>query len=173
MPKLKNPRRKKAIDGTNRGRPSDISEKIIAEICGRLACGEPVSKISQDKHMPGMTTIYMWLRRHDDFRKSYEEARKDGAHSFADQIAHIIDMEPLKVTDELGNVKIDPGSISWNRLRMDGRKWLAAKYLPKVYGERIGVEGVEGGAPIRTEDATYAKLHAILSNMELKKRAGD
>ena len=173
MPKLKNPRRKKAIDGTNRGRPSDISEKIIAEICGRLACGEPVSKISQDKHMPGMTTIYMWLRRHDDFRKSYEEARKDGAHSFADQIAHIIDMEPLKVTDELGNVKIDPGSISWNRLRMDGRKWLAAKYLPKVYGERIGVEGVEGGAPIRTEDATYEKLHAILSNMELKKRAGD
>ena len=171
MPKLNNPRRKKAIDGTNRGRPSDITEEIIAEICGRLACGEPVSKISEDKHMPGMTTIYMWLRRHDDFRKSYEEARKDGAHSFADQIARIIDMEPLKIVDELGNVKIDPGSISWNRLRMDGRKWLAAKYLPRVYGERIGVEGVEGGAPIKTEDATYSKLHAILSNIEMKKRA--
>jgi hypothetical protein len=56
---------------------------------------------------------------------------------------------------------------------MDGRKWLAAKYLPKVYGERLGVEGVEGGAPIKVEDATYEKLHAILSNMEMKKRAGD
>jgi hypothetical protein len=173
MPKLTKPRTKKAIDGTDRGRPSIINDEICAEICGRLACGEPISKISQDPHMPGMTTIYMWLRRHEDFRKQYEEARKDGAHAFADQIAHIIDMRPLEVTDEYGNVKLDPGSIAWQRLRMDGRKWLAAKYLPRVYGERIGVEGVEGGAPIKTEDATYEKLHAILSNMEMKKRAGD
>jgi len=171
MPKLTKPRKPKK--DSVRGRPTIISDEVCAEICGRLACGEPVSKITKDEHMPGMTTVYMWLRRHEPFRKQYEEARKDGAHTYADQIAHIIDMEPLKVTDELGNVKIDPGSISWNRLRMDGRKWLAAKYLPKVYGERIGVEGVEGGAPIRTEDATYEKLHAILSNMELKKRAGD
>ena len=164
MPKLTKPK--------PRGRPSIISEEICDEICARLASGEPVTKITQDPHMPGMTTIYMWLRRHDDFRKMYEEARKDGAHTFADQIAQIIDQKPLEVTDEQGNVRYDSASIAWNRLRMDGRKWLAAKYLPKVYGERLGVEGVEGGAPIKTEDATYQKLLAILSNMEMQKRNG-
>lgn len=178
MPKLTrapdpNRPRKKAIDGTDRGRPTIISDEVCAQLCARLACGEPISKICQDEDMPALTTIYRWLKQYDDFRKMYEEARKDGAHSFADQIAHIIDMEPLKVIDENGNVKFDPASIAWNRLRMDGRKWLAAKYLPKVYGERLGVEGVEDGAPIKTQDATFEKLQAILSNMEMKKRAGE
>lgn len=172
MPKLK-PRNKQVINPRLKGRPPDITDEICTEICGRLACGEPVSKISLDDHMPSVTTIYMWLRKYETFRKQYEEARKDGAHTFADQIVQIIDQKPLEVCDEFGNIKLDSGSIAWNRLRMDGRKWLAAKYLPKVYGERLGVEGVEGGAPIKVEDATYEKLHAILANMEMKKRAGD
>jgi hypothetical protein len=155
------------------GRPTKYCDQIAAEICGRLSCGEPVSTICKDDHMPGVTTIFMWLRRHDEFRKDYEEARKNGAHTYADQIAQIIDTKPLEIVDEQGNVRYDSASIAWNRLRMDGRKWLAAKYLPKVYGERLGVEGVEDGVAIKTEDATFAKLSAILSNMEMKKRAGE
>lgn len=156
-----------------RGRPTKYSDIIAAEICGRLSCGEPVSTICKDPHMPGVTTIFMWLRRHDDFRKDYEDARRNGAHTYADQIAQIIDSKPLEIIDEQGNVRYDSASIAWNRLRMDGRKWLASKYLPKVYGERLGVEGVEDGVAIKTEDATFAKLSAILSNMEMKKRAGE
>ena len=154
------------------GRPTRYTDEIAAEICGRLACGEPMSNITQDAHMPGMTTTYMWLRKRDDFRQHYEEARKDGAHTFADQIAKIIDEKPLQIVDENGNVKYDSGSISWQRLRMDGRKWLAAKYLPKVYGERMAVEGVEGGAPIKTEDVSLDKLNSILRNFEMTKRLG-
>ena len=162
---------KKAAKKT--GRPSKISDELTAEICGRLASGEPLGKIANDDHMPHMTTIYMWLKKHEEFRKMYEDARKNGAHTYADQIAQIIDQKPLQIVDEQGNVRYDSASIAWNRLRMDGRKWLAAKYLPKVYGERLGVEGVEDGVAIKTEDATFAKLSAILSNMEMKKRAGE
>ena len=154
------------------GRPSKMTEDTIAEICGRLASGEPMSRISDDHHMPDMTNVYKWLKKNDEFRQRYEEARKDGAHTFADQIAKIIDQKPLEIMDENGNIRYDSGSIAWQRLRMDGRKWLAAKYLPKVYGERMAVEGVEGGAPIKTEDVSLDRLNSILRNFEMTKRLG-
>lgn len=153
------------------GRPSKKTDDLIAEICGRLACGEPMSRISQDAHMPDMKNVYAWLKKDPEFRHQYEEARKDGAHTFADQIAQIIDQTPLKLTDEQGNVKYDPASIQWNRLRMDGRKWLAAKYLPKVYGERLGLEGTDG-PPVKTEDAGSQRLFELIRTLEMKARAG-
>ncbi len=36
------------------------------------------------------------------------------------------------------------------RLRVDARKWIAAKLLPKRYGDKLQHTG-EGGGPIRTE----------------------
>ena len=151
------------------GRPSKKTPELIEEICARLAQGEPVSHITKDAHMPDLVNVYKWLRVDDEFRKLYETARSDGAHTYAAEIAEIIDEEPLAVYDEAGNKKYDSGSIAHKRLRMDGRKWLAAKYLPKVYGERQILAGdAENPLEVKVESTIFDTL---LHNLELTKQA--
>jgi hypothetical protein len=70
------------------------------------------------------------------------------------------------------DVKIDSGYVNYQRQRIEARKWTAMKLKPKKYGDRVAVEGVEGGAAIKTEDATADKFLEIIRNMEMKKRAG-
>lgn len=133
------------------GRPSKNTDELTEEICGRLASGEPMSKITKDPHMPDMSTVYKWLRKDDEFRQMYEISRQDGAHTYASEISEIVDTEPNKTYDDQGNMRYDPASIAYNRLRMDARKWLAAKYLPKVYGERQIMAG-DADAPLVVEN---------------------
>jgi hypothetical protein len=52
---------------------------------------------------------------------------------------------------------------------MDGRKWLAAKYLPKVYGERQILAG-DADSPLELKVDTSV-FDAVLKNIELTKQA--
>jgi hypothetical protein len=89
----------------------------------------------------------------------------------ADQIQEIVDTEPLAVFDEAGNKRYDSGSVAHNRLRMDARKWLAAKYLPKVYGERTVVAGDED-APLAVE-VSFDVFGELLKNLALTRQTGE
>jgi len=46
------------------------------------------------------------------------------------------------------------------------------KLKPKKYGDRLGVHGVEGAAPITTEETSSSRLFDIIRNLEMSKRAG-
>ena len=46
------------------------------------------------------------------------------------------------------------------------------KLKPKKYGDRMAVEGVEGGAAIKTEDTSASAFLDIIRNLEMTKRAG-
>jgi hypothetical protein len=150
------------------GRPSKKTPELVEEICARLATGEPMSRIAKDAHMPDLVNIYKWLRTDEEFRQLYESARQDGAHTYASEIAEIIDEEPLPVFDDQGNKRYDSGSIAHKRLRMDGRKWLAAKYLPKVYGDRQILAG-DADSPLEVKTNTEI-FDTLLANFELTKQ---
>jgi len=99
----------------------------------------------------------------------YEIARQDLAHTMANQIQEIIDEKPLQIVDEAGNIKYDSGSIADKRLRMDGRKWLAAKYLPRVYGERTVLAGdVESPLAHRVSFDTF---DTVIEAIEARRQA--
>jgi hypothetical protein len=127
--------------------------------------------------MPAQSTVYEWLLRHPEFAENYTRAREEQADTLADEIIAIADESPetVEVRDKEGNVldvKIDSGYVNYQRQRIEARKWTAMKLKPKKYGDRVAVEGVEGGAAIKTEDATADKFLEIIRNMEMKKRAG-
>jgi hypothetical protein len=161
------PKKKSSI-----GRPTNYSLELASEICARLSTGEPVTKITADPKMPAQCTVYFWLNKHPEFKEMYDEARKDGAHTLADQIQAIVDEEPNKIVDEQGNFRVDAGSVAHQRLRMDARKWLAAKYLPKVYGESTTIRG-SADDPLVHDLASEAKglLTALVNNIELKRQS--
>jgi len=150
------------------GAPSKYTEEIGIEICALLAAGMPVTKIVQLNHMPSQQTVYTWLRKHPEFLEMYEIARQDLAHTMANQIQEIIDEKPLQVVDDQGNIKYDSGSIADKRLRMDGRKWLAAKYLPRVYGERTVVAG-DAENPV-AHKVSFEAFDTLIETLEARRQ---
>lgn len=133
-------------------RPSDFTPEIAADICGRLAGGEPLSTICKSEEMPGLSTVYRWLQSDESFREQYARAREDQADTLADEIVRIADETPplVAVGQEGATLVVDGSAIQWQKLRVEARKWTASKMKPKKYGDRVTQEvtGADGG-PLR------------------------
>lgn len=114
------------------GRPSLYTPELAAKICERLADGESLRAICKEEGWPDANTVRRWLIEHEAFRAQYASARTDQAEGYAAEIVEIAD------TDK------DPQRA---RVRVDARKWVASKLLPKVYGEKLAheVTGAAGG----------------------------
>lgn len=121
---------------SKRGRPSVFQQAIADEICRRVADGESLRSICRDDNMPDESTVRRWaLEDVEGFFPQYDAALKIRAMRWAEEV--------LEISDELppitGEGKIDGAGVAHQRLRVDSRKWLLSKVLPKVYGEKIDV----------------------------------
>lgn len=88
-----------------------------------------------------MPTVYRWLSQREEFRNLYAQAREDQADTLADEIQAIAD-EPMagkKITTKAnGDVEtVEFDMIEHRKLRVDARKWIAAKLKPKKYGDKV------------------------------------
>jgi len=112
-------------------------------ICEQIALGESVRTICAKHGMPGMTTLFKWLKESDAFAKQYAHARDLQADAIFDRTLDIANEDPA--TDIDG--KVDSGDVQMKRLRIDVLKWRAGKLRPKVYGDKIQQEhtGADGG----------------------------
>jgi len=152
-----------------------FDQKVADLICMMLSEGmslRQILKADTTGALPAQSTVYEWLLRHPAFAEQYARAREEQADTNADEILEIADEMPPEYTDEKGRTSLDLTYIQWQKNRIEARKWTAAKLRPKKYGDRMAVEGVEGGAPIATEDASADKFLEIIRNMEMSKRAG-
>ncbi len=119
------------------GRPTVRTEENAETICNRLIQGESLVEITNDPAMPGYTTILGWLQEDTGFRGKYAQARAIQAERMASEILTIADDGSNDTyVDEEGNKKVDYDNIARSRLRVDTRKWIASKLLPKVYGDK-------------------------------------
>lgn len=139
---------------TERGRPSAFTPELAIEICSRLAGGETLRAVCRDEKMPPESTVRKWaLEDRDGFSAQYATAREIGYQSMADELLDIADDSSGDVqSDEDGNKKFNGEFASRSRLRVDTRKWLLSKALPKVYGEKVVQEhtGPDGG-PVQVQ----------------------
>jgi hypothetical protein len=102
--------------------------------------GESLSKICKDKAMPGYRTVCYWLRDKPDFLQKYTCARVVQMHLLADSILEIADDGSQDtVVNDKGRAEKNTEWITRTRLKLDTRKWLLAKLLPRVYGDKLDV----------------------------------
>ncbi len=130
------------------GRPSDYNEAIAELICERLADGESLRTICESEDFPSKATVFNWLARFPEFVDQYAHAREQQAELYANEIIDIADEEPKHfVPDPDGgeSERIDSAGVARNRLRVDARKWVASKLLPKKYGDKLELGGPNGG----------------------------
>ncbi len=105
-----------------------------------------------------------WLfdGEHEEFWQQYVHAREAQAEVRADEIIEIADDGSSDFTkDDDGKPIINHEHISRSRLRIDTRKWIAAKLLPKRYGEKLQHTG-ESGGPVPHEHRLAPELHELI-----------
>lgn len=101
--------------------------EMESEIFDRMMSGDAITDIlgiDRDDWLPSERTFYKRLAEDEDFAQNYTRAREVQAHREADEIRSIAD----SASAEDYNVA---------RLRIDARKWRAAKMAPKKYGDKI------------------------------------
>ena len=127
----------KAQKPKQRGVPYETQEVIVRDICERIANGvslhEALEEIPEAPN-PGM--FYYWLAK-DETRalvEMYDHARETQADVIVDNIFRTIASEP---------------DVQRARLLADTTKWVACKFRPGRYGERVALAGDKHGAPIK------------------------
>ena len=129
--------------------PSAYTPERAAEILRRIAEAESLKSICQDMVI-AQQTVYGWvIDNHEGFGESYARAKHLMALRWADELDEIAaDREKDFRQNEDGKWVPDYEVIARSKLRIDTRKWVLAKMLPKVYGDKVVTEitGPNGGA---------------------------
>ena len=132
------------------GRPSDYTDELAGLICAKLAQGVPLVRMCREEGMPSVVTVYAWLAKHRPFLNMYAQARADQADTLADEIIDIADDSARDtITTEDGREIPNTEWINRSRLRVDARKWVAAKLKPKKYGDSLAVGGSDDMPPLK------------------------
>lgn len=100
-----------------------------------VAEGKGLREIGKLPGMPWKREVWVRLTTDPDFQSRYARAKQRAADTFAEEIISISDEEPRTVEE-----RVDSGHVQWQRNRVDARKWVAAKLMPKKYGDRVDVE---------------------------------
>lgn len=135
------------------GRPTEFSLELASEICLALATSTegigPLCKKNED--WPHSATVFKWRILHKEFGEMYARAKQQQVEALVDEIIEIADdtSQDTLITDE-GKEVVNHEHINRSRLRIDTRKWLAAKLAPRVYGDKIQYDG---NVSIKHEDA--------------------
>lgn len=123
------------------GRPGRYTKALADRICLRLAEGESLNSICKDPKIASKSIVYRWLldSKLKDFRDNYARARAMQAEQMADELLEIADdaindWMDKTYGDETVRV-VDHEAINRSRLRVDTRKFLLSKLLPKKYGD--------------------------------------
>lgn len=129
-----------------------------ATILERLVGGESVRTICADEGMPAASTVFLWLQADAAFSEQYARAREAQADALFDEILDIADDGS---NDWMERKNADGQNIGWQEngealrrstLRVDARKWMAARLQPKKYGDKVTQEHTGGVAVILTSD---------------------
>jgi hypothetical protein len=116
------------------------------EICARLETGRSLLNVCQDEDLPARSTVLRWIEQNEAFRDKYAGAREKGYRAMAEEILAISDDTSKDYIERKdGSRAVDHEHVNRSRLRVDTRKWLLSKVLPKIYGDKVELSGPDGG----------------------------
>ncbi|EHL31972.1 terminase small subunit-like protein [Legionella drancourtii] len=126
----------KALKSKN-GRPTTYTLALAKEICDAIASSSKgIKALCQGHpHWPNKDTIFTWLKENQDFSDQYARAKQAQIECVVDELLEIADDSSQdQVFDSEGQIHFNGQAIQRAKLRIDTRKWLACKLVPKVYG---------------------------------------
>lgn len=141
-------RRKKPEDKLKVGKPTDYNQEIADLICKLVATTTMgLARLCETykDQLPAKITVNEWRYKHPEFAAQYAKAKLVQADLLAEECLDIADEGKNDWMESFG----EDGVLAWklngehvqrSRLRIDTRKFLAAKLLPKQYGDAAKAE---------------------------------
>jgi hypothetical protein len=120
---------------------TEIAEKVIE----RIAAGTDGLRVICADYGVSASRFMDWIDKSPELAERYARAKRLQAELLAAEIVQIADEADVQATYQGEEVRLDlsANAIARNRLRVDARKWVAAKLLPKVYGDKLAIGGAD------------------------------
>lgn len=130
------------MDSTG-GRPTSYTDEVANEIIDRIATGETLSAICREEGKPAKSTFFRWLYNdYNGLRNRYAKAFDERAVIMAYELLDIADDGTNDYVEQIGDdgqvtaYRVNGEAVARSRLRVDTRKWLLSKLIPKSYGDK-------------------------------------
>lgn len=144
----------KVVVAKKMGRPTMYNLQLAERICRCISSStDSLSKICfNNPDFPVREVIWGWRLDHPNFANMYDAAKRAQADLLAEDILAISDdsLHDVMINPATGNETMNSEYVARSRLRIDTRKWIACKLLPKVYGDKVTNETT---VTIKHEDA--------------------
>lgn len=129
------------------GRPPIYSRELADRVLAAIEAGRSMRDIAEDPNLVHFATICRWVTDDvDGFSERYARSREVSFRMMGEEIIRISDERATDIryiTDSKGKTKeVTYDNVERSRLRVDARKWLLAKMMPKVYGDHVGAQPV-------------------------------
>jgi len=169
----------KPVKPVGKGRPAVWDRKaVVDEVCARLAVSEMgLARLMGDDRtkFPTALTFLTWIDANEDFQRQYAKAMMLRAQYMEHRLNEIADEESLAPLYDLkgqpirkanGDLVMGVSSVgvAHARLRIDTRKWLMSKMMPKKYGDKLAL----GNDPDSPLTPTKPQDLSKLTNEELQ-----
>lgn len=145
---------------SKRGRPSEYSKNLAKEICDVISSSSKGTKklCMENQHWPCQDTLFNWLKVYPEFSEQYARAKKCQVEFLVDEILEIADdTSQDQLVNSEGKTIFNSQAINRARLKIDTRKWLACKLVPRVYSNH-------------PEDQSDSNAKILQEAMELRAR---
>lgn len=145
-----------------KGRPTQYTTEMAALICEFLSEGLTLRQVCRQDGMPPESTVRSWaMDDREGFFAQYTRAREIGYHAMADEIMDISDDGQNDWMERNGEDnegwQINGEALGRSRLRVDSRKWMLSKALPKIYGDKV-LHGSDPDNPLPEQQVTVYQL---------------
>jgi hypothetical protein len=114
--------------GIHRGKAmaSKVTKEIMEEIASRMAVGDSLLTIVEEKGMPSYATIMRAVTKDDELYAIYRDGRVKQAEFFTDHINKLA-RDPLP---ELSDNRLANAEVQRRRLEIESLKWTLARTQP-------------------------------------------
>ena len=153
---------------------------VMEEICARLSeTAYGLAYICRnDDTLPTAKTIFHWMNAEDQaggdkpLCDMYARAKESQADFMAEQILEIADdgTNDYVIRENKAGEKveaIDHEHVQRSKLRVDARKWVAAKLKPRKYGDKLELSGdPERPLASMTDDEINTRIELLQKKLE-------
>lgn len=111
----------------------EFDPEMAAEIVGKIYEGKTISSILQTiPAAPTYSTFMKWRREYPEYNQAVVWARQAVADQQVEDILEIAD-------NTLHEPEAYPAANA--KVAIDAKKWVASKFNPRTYGDRLALEG--------------------------------
>jgi hypothetical protein len=123
------------------GRPTTYTDELADRVLDSLTAGESLNAICQPADMPHEATVRTWVvDDREGFAARYWRARAVQALELADDLVRLADEPPPVGPDG----RCDSAWVQHHKTRVETRRWVISRLLPKVFGDRVTADGAAG-----------------------------